>query len=200
MLSALLVSGCTAGGFYGRYLIFNNTGSTITNLTISVGAGNAQTWYETLAGQGWIHSSLGDKFLIVSWSDATGLHNKRFSFEDEVSYRSKADVFVELNAGGELSWRVVEPPTENGGPASIPSLIAVYFYYCLGVVLVLGIPVALAALAAYGLFNVLRTVAISVVQGLHGDHSAFQFSIREIVLLTTVVALALGWFLHAWNA
>jgi hypothetical protein len=200
-LSALVLSGCPGGGFFGRYVVVNSTGSTITNLTIAVGNGLDQSWEETLPGQGWIHSkSFGPKSLIVSWNDETGYHKEEFSFEKKTGYRSNADVYVELKPHGELAWRIIEPPAEDGNPSTIFSLVTVYFLYCLGVGVVIGVPIALAALIAYGLFMVMRTGAIAIVQGLHGDHSAFQFSIREIVLLTTVVALALGWAVHisAW--
>jgi hypothetical protein len=202
-LSALVLSGCPAGGFFGRYLVVNNTGSTVTNLTISVGTGNDQIWDETLPGQGWIHSTPipgGPKFLIVSWNDETGYHNERFSFENKTTYQSKADVYVELNPRGGFAWRIIEPPTENGGPATILAAVLIYLFYCLGVGLVIGLPLALAALIAYGLLIVMRTGAIATVQGLHGDRSVFQFTIREILLLTTAIALALGWFFHVWHA
>jgi hypothetical protein len=196
-VSALVLSGCPAGGFFGRYVIVNNTGSTIANLKISVGNGREQTWDQTLAGQGWIHlKPLGRKSLIVSWSDETGDHEECFSFEKKTSYRSRADLYIELKPQGHLAWRVIEPPTEDGGPATILALVGAYLFYCLGVGLLVGVPLALAAVITYYLFKGARAGLTGIVQGLRGDRTVFQFTIREIVLLTTVIALALGWSVH----
>lgn len=178
----------------GKYHIVNNTGSTITDLTASVGRGNDKTWDQTAAGEGWIHPNLGAEFLIVSWKDEAGSHQKRFSFERKVNAGSKTDVYVELKLSGNLAWRVIEPPPEDGSVEAIFALACVYLGYCLVACLVIGVPVALAALVAYGLFKVIKTGVSATVQGLHGDRTVFQFSIREILLLTTVVALVCGWF------
>ncbi len=195
--SALLFSGCPAGGFFGRYVVVNSTGSTVTNLKISVGNGFEQTWDQTQSGQGWIHSkSFREKSLIVSWSDESGDHEENFSFEKKVGYRSHADLYIELNPQGKLAWRVIAPPTEGGGPATILALIGVYLLYCLGFGLFVGVPVALAAAIAWGLFKGIRIALLGIVDGLRGDQSVFQFSIREIMLLTTVVAVGLGWLVH----
>jgi hypothetical protein len=199
-ISALVLTGCPPGGFFGRYVIVNNTGSTMTNLKISVGNGTEEVWGQTLPGQGWIHSKpFPHKFLIVSWKDESGDHEKRFSFEKKTAYRSKADLYIELNPHGNLVWRAIEPPTEDGGPATTLALVGVYLFYCLAVGLVVGVPVALAAVIAYGLFKAIRTGLTATVEGLRGDRTVFQFTTREILLLTTVVALALGWFVHFWR-
>src|SRR5947208_2649782 len=103
--SALILSGCPAGGLFGRYLIVNNTDSTITDLTVSVGNGSEKTWDQTLPGQGWIHSkTFGRKFVIVSWKDETGDHQERISFENKIGYQSKADLFIEIKPHGILEW------------------------------------------------------------------------------------------------
>jgi hypothetical protein len=199
-MTSLVLTGCPAGGFFGRYVIVNNAGSTVSNLKISA-AGGGQTWDETLHGQGWIHSRpFISKSLIVSWSDETGDHEEQFSFDKKTSYRSHADLYVELKPDGDLAWRVIEPPTEDGGPSTKMALVGVYLFYCLGVGLLVGVPLALAGVITWGLFKALRMGLIGIVEGLRGENSVFQFSIREILLLTTAIALALGWLVHysAW--
>jgi hypothetical protein len=198
-LCALLLSGCPAGGFFGRYLIVNNTDSTITNLEISVRSGMKKAWDQTLPGQGWMHSdAFPDKSLIVSWSDATGTFKKEFSFEKKTAYRSEADLYIELNSHGNLAWRVIEPPREDSTAWAIVSLIPVYIFYCLAVALLLGVPLAWAAVIAYGLFKAIQTGIDAAGPGLCGGRSIFQFTIREIMLLTTVAALVFGWFVQLW--
>jgi hypothetical protein len=193
---ALTLGGCPAGGFFGRYLIVNNTGTTITNLKISVGNGREKVWDQTLPGQGWIEKSLHDKSLTVSWSDDAGYHEKKFSFEKKTGYRSYADLHIELNPQGKLTWRIIEPAREEDSPLAIVSLVLIYIVFCVAFAIGVGVWLALASLTAYGLFTALRSAFITTMQGLRGDRTAFQFTIREIFLLTAVVALASGWILH----
>lgn len=192
---SLILVGCPAGGFFGRYLLVNNTESTVRDLTISGGVGSEQIWQETLPGQGWIHSKpFLSKYVDVTWSDDTGLHQEEIRFEKKVSYRSKADLYIELKPHGQLAWRIIDPPADDGAPSTALMVVAGYGLYLLGIIMLVGVPLALVALSAYGFFKVGRLICREVAAGLHGDQSVFQFTIREVLMLTTMVALALGWF------
>jgi hypothetical protein len=186
--------GCPPGDWRGRYVVVNNTESAITGLTLSAGNDSEKSWNETLPGQGWIHSrSLGHGLLTISWKDESGDHEERFSFDKKVGYGSRADLFIELKPHGLLEWRIVEPPKDK---SNLWAVVPVYVLWCLSIGLVLGVPVALAAVIAYVLFSFIRQGLIATVEGLRGDRSVFQFTIREIALLTAVVALACGWFVQ----
>jgi hypothetical protein len=195
---ALVLSGCPSGGFFGRYIVVNNTGSTLTYLSISVGKGTEITWDETLPGQGWMHpEAMGPEFLIVSWTDETGSHEEQFSFEEKINYRSEADLYVELNQNGKLAWRVIEPPHADGSTAEVLSVMVLYVFFCLAVSFLVGVPLGLTVALAYGLFTAIRTSIDAAGPGFCGGRSFFQFTIREIMLLTTVAALAFGWLVRS---
>lgn len=189
--SALLLTGCPPGPApHRRYVILNDTGSTITNLTISDGSTAEKIGDETLPGQAWMHSRpFGPRPVIVAWRNESGDHEVKFS-ENKTARLSQAEFLIALKPRGDFAGRVIEPPAES---SNVLALIPVYLLYCLAAALVVGVPLALAAVVAYLLFKVIQAGLIAAGQALRGDRSVFQFSIREIILLTLVTALALGW-------
>jgi hypothetical protein len=60
----------------------------------------------------------------------------------------------------------------------------------------LGVPLALAALAAFLLFRWLRAAVVAMEHGLRGDQTVFQFTTREIAMFTMMIALACSWFAY----
>jgi hypothetical protein len=191
-LFAVLFCGCPPGQWFGRHVIVNNTDSVVTDLTISVGDGSDKTWVQTSPGQGWIDSKPPrHTSLIVCWKDESGYHEKRLDFRKKISYQSKDDLYIELKPHGLLEWRMIKESAET---ASVWALTPIYVSWCLFIGLLIGVPLALAAVVAYVLFKFIRAGLIATVKGLHGDNTAFQFTIREIALLTVTVGLIVGWW------
>ena len=196
-IAALTLCGCPpTESPLRRYAFVNTTDSTITDFTISIGSTSqksvVQTWDQTPPGQGWVYSTRHPAYLILSWQDETGDYERTIFSERRTIFRSTNDLYVELHPNGGLASRPIEPPSNNG---NVWALIPAYFFYCLVLCLFIGVPLAMAAVVAYVLFKFMRAVLIATLQGLHGDRSVFQFTIREIALLTTMVALACGWLL-----
>jgi hypothetical protein len=191
----LLLTGCPPTKASRRHIILNNTGSTIANLTISNGKDAEKMWDQTLPGQGWIYARpFGPHFLKLSWIDESGSHEAQFT-ETKTINRPHAEFYIELNPAGELTGRMIEPPPESPNVWALVALIPLYLLYCVVVVPVVGVPLALAIGLAYGLFKAIQTGFTSTIDGLRGKNTVFQFTTREVMMLMTVVAFALGWFL-----
>lgn len=194
---AVFLCGCPSGGFFGRYVIVNSTDETLKDMTISSGPGLSKTWGETLAGQGWIHPGMVRKSLTVTWSDARGPHIETFDFEKQIGYRSHADVFLELKPNGVVAWRVVEPPQEGDRFATAGTMFILYIFYCILFALFVGVPVGLAGLVSWVTWHVACELGRNIRREMSGN-KVFQFSIREILLLTTAIAVTLGWLVNVW--
>jgi hypothetical protein len=164
---------------------------------VSVGNGAQKsvekTWEQTQPGQGWVYSTRHAAYFILSWKDENGDYEEIVLPAKTTAFQSKTDLYIELQPHGSMASRPIEPLPENG---SVWAFILLYFVYCVVASLLIGVPLAIGIVLAYVLFKFTRVVLIATFQGLHGDRSVFQFTIREIALLTTVAALACGWFVH----
>jgi hypothetical protein len=137
-----------------------------------------------------MYSTRYPAYFFLSWSDETGDHEEMVRLNKNTA---KTDLYIELHPHRSLASRPIEPPPDN---LNMWALMPVYLLYCVVVSLLIGVPVAGAVVIAYVLFTFIRAGLIATVQVLHGDRSLFQFTIREIALLTTVAALACGWYVH----
>jgi len=170
-------------------------------VSISAGTDFEKSWDETTPGQGWIYSQpfYGSRptSSVISWTDDAS-REKTLNVLSKAGKRKNADVYIELKPHGDLAWRIVDRPADEGDSWAIISLLPVYAAWCVLAALVIGVPLALAAFIAFLLFQTVRVGLGATVQGLRGDRTVFQFTIREVLFLMTMVALALGWLVHIW--
>ena len=97
-VSILIVcSGCPSGGHDGSYVIVNNSGGDIHDLTLSTPAGKPlRTWGITPNEHGYIHGGCGYHF-VLDWKDSAGMaHHLGVDFTREAGYRCTSDVVVEI--------------------------------------------------------------------------------------------------------
>jgi hypothetical protein len=100
-LLLLVTTGCPPTGHFGRYIIINNTGETIEDLTVSSEHGEAKTWPVTEVDQAWIKSRGGGYNIAVSWKANDGTkYNVTFSIKDEAKGHCKKDLIMEIRGRG----------------------------------------------------------------------------------------------------
>jgi hypothetical protein len=104
-----LIAGCSAGGFYGRYLVINSTGEAITALEISTPTAKVK-WDRLEPGEGALREPLGAEMdVVVTWTTESGSTQVvKFSFAEAAGYRSSDDLQIELKPRNELAWRLVK--------------------------------------------------------------------------------------------
>jgi len=112
-LLTLVLCSCPAGGFFGRYLVVNNTEETIKELKIKT-RGFEATFPMLKQGEASLHRPASFHMdLEVSWQGESGeQHQVAFSFKKTAGHRNTDDLYVELRPRGVLAWRLVKRPEQ----------------------------------------------------------------------------------------
>lgn len=102
------LSGCSPGGFYGRYIVLNSSQEQILDFNIAVR--DAKTnWPVTEPGQGWVVEALNaDMLLHVQWTAADKEQKQTVDFKTQAGYRCQKDLVLEICKDGNFRWRLVE--------------------------------------------------------------------------------------------
>jgi hypothetical protein len=115
VILGLLLCGCPAGGFFGRYLVVNSTDETISELDITTRA-SEEKWRSVKPGNASVRrpKSFGDMEITVRWKvDSGDEFNVKFSIKKAAGYRNTDDLYIELKPRGVLALRLVKRPEQE---------------------------------------------------------------------------------------